>query len=321
MDSEFPERQARAQQTVIAIWLSAALAGSTVTLDAVGDVMLGRGVQRRIASSGSPFARVDQELKRADVRFCNLECALSLRPFKVAKNFRLSASPETANWLRGEFDIASVSNNHALDCGPGGWRDTLASLSRVGVVPCGKGTQIEVIKRNGLRIGFVAFCDFHPTLSVLGDPLAYASKHSLTIAIAAARKVCDVVIVSIHWGIELSTRVSPRQRELANAAAVAGADVVLGHHPHVVEEVSYIQVGRHRTLVAYSLGNFVFDRSRPTEIRSAILQCRLSARGVQSARILPIAIRRYFPQIARSEPVRAIVISRRATFPSRRGGA
>ncbi len=278
----------------------------TVRLVAVGDILLDRGVGRKIARHGPdyPFALIADRLRSADIAFGNLECPISASHVPVAKPFSFRATPAAASGLgRAGFDIVSLANNHTLDCTRAGLADTMAflrSASPEGIAWCGAGMSgaraedAAIVVRRGLRVAFVGFCDIVQDASYLRPDLpsvAQASKAGVLSTIRRARGRADVVVASFHWGIEYEPRPTRRQMALAADASRAGADLVIGHHPHVLQGLQRIpRQGRSPTLVAYSLGNFVFDPQRAPADRTAVLDATLDRSGVRDARLIPCRI-------------------------------
>ncbi len=221
----------------------------SLTLAFVGDVMLGRGIERKGAD---PFALSAPTLRRADLAFANLECPLTDRPFSVEKVVRLRANPQRVGWLKGAgIDVVSVANNHTSDCGLDGFLDTVRILNDAGIGAAGAG-ELVVRKVGKVRVGFLAYTDFPlyacPAVSI-------ASVASVKRDVVRAQSEADIVVTSFHWGVEGTSQVMPRQRELARAALEAGSTLVVGSGPHMVQELS-----TKKGTVAYSLGDFVFDR-------------------------------------------------------------
>ncbi|HYG82806.1 MAG TPA: CapA family protein, partial [Pyrinomonadaceae bacterium] len=164
---------------------------------------------------------------------------------------------------------------------------------------------------------FVAFTDVEPESGPARDGgrgVARASKSALSRAIIAARGQADAVVVALHWGIEYASRPSGRQRELAQTAVAAGADLVLGHHTHTLQGLQVFRqrsaAGTRRALVAYSLGNFVFD-SPPSlgrrVVESVVLRCKLGKNGLISAEVRPVFIEKYLPRAASPAEARSIL--------------
>lgn len=226
--------------------VAACLLAPSITLMFVGDVMLGRRAEMDLEAA--KFVRA------ADWAFANLECALTSAPPVRRKLVNLGADPVRASWLTDlGLDCVSIANNHTGDCGSMGFADTLAILRKHGVAPAGVRDEPVIQRVQGRSIGVLAFTDF-PRDTV--DSVAVAEPQAISAAVRDLRRKCDLLVVSFHWGVEGTTIPNGRQRNFAKLAAEAGADVVVGHGPHKVQPVERIG----NALVAYSLGDFVFDR-------------------------------------------------------------
>ncbi len=237
------------------------------TLVCVGDVMLGRGVGDLCAQKGDdyPFARYAEQITAADLAFCNLEAMLTDRPMTYPRINPLRAAPRMADALaQAGFDVVSLANNHAVDCGRAGLRQTMDALDAAGIAYAGAGRSLAeaergaLVEANSLRFGFLAYSDF-PDVNFVHAPeretILTLSEETLRRTVPPLRDRCDVLVVSCHWGSEFVTRTSPRQRELAHLAVDLGADIVVGHHAHVRGEIEHYR-GRS---VVYCLGDFIFD--------------------------------------------------------------
>lgn len=287
--------------------------GESVTIAASGDILLDRDVARKVRGHGYayPFAHVRSALWQADIAFANLECPLSSRPIRVHKPVAFAAPPAMAQCLTdGGLDIVSIANNHAMDCGQAGLADTMDALRLHDIRWCGAGATPNdaltptIIAVRGVRIAFVGFCEFLPEDAALrngGPAMAMATEENVRTAVAAARKQADIVVASFHWGIEFTVSPTERQRRLAHAAAEAGADLVFGHHPHVLQGIEVIRAHSRVCLVAYSLGNFVFDQhlaSSKDPESTVLLTVAVNRKGLQSASFVPITIRNCAPRLA-----------------------
>jgi poly-gamma-glutamate synthesis protein (capsule biosynthesis protein) len=273
---------------LIGLLLLAALAGQpqsrTVTLALLGDVMLGRGVAE--AHAGGDWESALQALRPclagADLALANLESPLTAAPL-LGPGFDLRAPPEAARALSAAgLDVVSVVNNHALDAGVQGVTDTHLALAREGLAPIvpGRAAWRTV---NGLPVAFLAFEDVTRPLDV----------EAAAAAVSNARRAGGVVIVSVHWGGEYRVGPTERQRFVVQRLADAGASVIWGHHPHVLQPLAWEQgAGRsHPALVAYSLGNALFDQVAPPEARrGAMLLVTLNRRGAQAVSVVPFEI-------------------------------
>jgi Bacterial capsule synthesis protein PGA_cap len=262
-----------------------------VTLAAVGDVNLGDLPGAYIGQFGVryPWTSVAPVLRRADVAFGNLECAISRRGFPVPKEFNFRGSPASLRVMatRPGFDVLNLANNHVGDYGRTAMLDTIRFTRRFGMLPVGAGGSLasaakpRVFTALGLRIAFVGFSDILPA-SFFASPgragTQQATTENIRASVTRAKRRADVVIATFHWGVERATVEDGRQRAFANEALAAGATAVIGAHPHVLQPIR--SVGPRR-LVAYSLGNFVFGAGSPGTTNTGILQLELSTRGVE----------------------------------------
>ncbi len=266
---------------------------SSLTLLAVGDVMVGRAVGGTALehTPDYPFEKVFGAGQGADLVFGNLECAVTSRDFAVSKLYRLKADPSMAPTLSAAgFDVLSLANNHTMDCGKLGLLETISSLHEAGILTVGAGQDAAEARKpamaevRGQKVAFLAYTDV-PDGS--GAFIARGDSAAVVEAVARAKKQADLVVISFHWGEEYATAPLDYQRALAHAAVDAGACLVIGHHPHVIEGVERYKRG----LIAYSLGNFVFDQHEERGKRGLVLACELSVLGVGKAVLAPVVIR------------------------------
>src|SRR5262249_25362771 len=158
-----------------------------------------------------PFARVHKTIAGADIAFANLECVLSEKPFTENKTYLLRGKPQhSAILAKAGFDILSVANNHSLDCGPDGLKDTLHFLHTAGIKATGQTNAATILRRNGLRFAFLAYCD--PRGVPNGGGLAKLDPTALPMDIAAARAQADIVVCSFHWGNDNALKPTDDQR-------------------------------------------------------------------------------------------------------------
>jgi poly-gamma-glutamate capsule biosynthesis protein CapA/YwtB (metallophosphatase superfamily) len=214
-------------------------------------VLLDRAVGDAIARHGDafPFAKVRPVFAGADIAFVNLECPITAHAVEVKKQVVFRARPATAACLsNGGIDIVSLANNHALDCGPDGLTDTMAHLKASGIRWCGvapppsEAASPTITTVHGIRIAFLGFCQFPPDVeSGPSQPaMSVATEDTVRRSVASARREADVVVVSFHWGVEYDGATTGWQVHMAHIAARAGADVVIGHHPHVLQGVEVV---------------------------------------------------------------------------------
>ncbi|MBN1933892.1 MAG: CapA family protein [Anaerolineae bacterium] len=254
-----------------------------MTLILAGDVMLGRGVAQALDGDWeAAFADVRPWLGAAQaLAFANLESPLTTLP-QVREGYDLRALPQAVAALQAAgFDAVSLANNHALDAGEAGLRETARTLRKAGIIPWLEGASTPMEETQPI-LG-LAFDD-----STVPLDLAAASAD-----VAEAATQGPVVVVSIHWGGEYQAAPSVRQQAVARALAEAGATLIAGHGPHVPQRIEWID----DTLVAYSLGNFLFDQRHPLDCRwGVILRVTL-----QDAQIVGVEA---IPTVTKDERVR-----------------
>ncbi len=300
-----PTTTAMPAPTATAAPTAAATPPARVLLAAVGDVMLARSVGTRLDAQGAgvAFAAVSDILAGADIAVANLESAIGISGSPVSKGYTFRAPPIAAEALSlAGVDLVSLANNHALDYGPDALAETQALLAEHGVLHMGAGPNrtaahaLVTIMRGGLTIAFLGYVTvpvesggFDPRVwAATGDApgVAWLDIPTMTEEIKAAARDAGLVVVMLHFGLEWQPEPSPTQREQARAAIDAGASLVIGSHPHVLQEVEAYGGG----LIAYSLGNFVFDGFWPPANDSAILLVEFTAAGVESHKLVPIRI-------------------------------
>ncbi len=250
-----------------------------VTVTCVGDVMLGRGVAQLCQQRGN-----------------NLESPLTDHPTRFPRVNALRGSPAMARVLANVgFDVMSLANNHAIDYGRAGLRQTMVVLEAAGITPVGAGSTLAEAQRGvvvtirGLRVGFLAYSHF-PYTNFVHDPkresILLLNEEALRKTIPPVVQHCDVMVVSFHWGREGSRRVTAYERNLAHLAVDLGADLIIGHHAHVRGEIERYQ----DSLIAYCLGNLVFDEQSYGGNEGYILTCRVSHAGVMDYVALPVRV-------------------------------
>jgi poly-gamma-glutamate capsule biosynthesis protein CapA/YwtB (metallophosphatase superfamily) len=179
------------------------------------------------------------------------------------------------------LNLLFLANNHRFDCSPDGLFETIKILTNAGIHPVRPGIEPLYREINGLKLAFLAFDDILTPIN--GSAAARA--------IQSARADGALVVISIHWGAEYQQGASSRQKVLAQQFANAGAALVIGTHPHVLQPAKWIQTSGGRTLVLFSLGNALFDQSGQADTRqSALVMVTLDLEGVKSARAVPFEI-------------------------------
>jgi len=283
---------------------AAAAAEPSVTLVAVGDIQLARGTARAIEREGAdyPFSATAEITRGADLAVGNLECALSRDATALVKRYSFKADPACADGLaRAGFDVLSLANNHSLDCGRAGLLDTMDALARRGISWVGAGEDAAaaeaplIVERKGLRIAFLAWTAVHCVGVIYrrdAPGAAAFETERAEAAIRAAGRRADVVIVLLHWGLEYTREPREVQRRIARRLIDAGAHLIIGHHPHTPQPVERYRGG----VIAYSLGNFVFDSASEQARGGLILRCALQRDGVSGVESIPVTITRCRPE-------------------------
>lgn len=275
----------------------------TLRLSAVGDLNLGRTVTWQYLLKGDtlyPFQAMLDTLQSADILFGNLESPIAPigHPYEQTGSFVFSAPPVAADaLLRAGFDVVSNANNHAWDAGLVGVAETLRQLDRVGLAHAGTGMTLKdahrpvILERRGWRVAFFAATRaFNPAptsfYSHRGSRyIAYADSAWLYPAIRQLKEsgAADFVVVSVHAGQELSELPDRALRQFFRGAVDAGADLCLGHHPHVLQPIEWYQ---DKPLV-FSMGNFIFRQGSPWTDLSAIFQFTVLPDGTIGLDLVP----------------------------------
>lgn len=245
-------------------------------LVAVGDIMMHQDVKRAAQDASGGFPDLWRDLaplfQKADLVFGNLETPVAPRTGGPGRPFLFNAPEALVPALkRSGFHILATANNHAYDQGAKGVSETLEHLGQSGLIPLGSGTtraQAEaprIMERNGIRIGFLGATDsFNSKLnwSETAPWVSALEADRLVEAVRSLRPRVDALVLSLHWGNEYQHQPSVRQRELASRLVEAGADLIIGHHPHVLQNLAWVEAGGRKGAVAYSLGNFISNQDR-----------------------------------------------------------
>ena len=274
----------------------------------VGDILLEASWKQPPPVPGPLFDHVRARLAEADLVIGNLEEPLTnyptVTPHKnpkavaAGRDFVFRAtSPQAAQALRDAgIDIATLANNHTMDYTEQGLLDTLERLESVGVVAAGGGEnlreaeQVKVFEIKGVRVGILSLSDVVPKYywAESDRPGIASAKYLGRVrrVIRRARPQADVLIVAFHWGEMFTPRPNEREQELARVAQQAGADLVLGAHPHVLQGVGCLEGAP----VVYSAGNFVFPTKNAKAKRSAIFEVAVEGGKIGAVRVVPILL-------------------------------
>jgi len=273
---------------------------SELKIACLGDTMCGDsfccpgdGVASSLQRYGVDFLSSDiaDYLQEHDLTLCNLESVLSDvgRNDYLLRRVHMRGRPEAAQYLsQWGIDVANVANNHILEQGHEAAVDTVRQLQAAGIkaVGAGKdgriepGLQVVEMEQSGQSIAVIGMCLLQEKYTFNGG----AGLCEVIEAIKTLSKQGKLVIVSIHWGYEQMNRPSLDQKKIGRGMVQAGAVLIIGHHSHVVQGVEQIN----GSLIAYSMGNFIYDSFSPGMIWSMILRVRLSGRKIEGWEIRPI---------------------------------
>lgn len=262
----------------------------TVSLVFAGDIVLDGQPGNAIEQGQDPFAHFAAILNNADIRVGNLECVVATVGDPEDKIFNFRAHPRTLDILKRHFDAVSLANNHSGDFGRSAFVEMLGLLDRHGISHFGGGHNLSeahaplIIERKGIRIALLGYNEFMPRsfeADANAPGTAWSEDEQVVADIHKARNVyaADLVIPIMHWGWENETTANARQRQLAHLMIDAGADAVIGGHPHVTQNIEDYR-GK---LIVYSVGNFLIDAlDNAAQTIGWVVRLQLDRNGVKS---------------------------------------
>lgn len=274
-----------------------------IHLAAVGDIMLARSLGNQLLAGNVryPFAPAAAALQTADFTVGNFESALGSGGVPENKRYPFLSPPQSVDALAwAGFDLVSLANNHAMDYGPGTLLAGIGLLQTQGIGVIGAGANETAARApyltdiNGLTTAFLGYV--HVPVEYTGfdtetwtatdaaPGLAWADPATITADVTAVRPQADLVIVLLHSGYEYIEEPSPPQRDAARAAIDAGADLVIGHHAHILQGIEFYNGG----VIVYGLGNFAFNIDGPPE--TAVLHVWLDQDGVRNLSLEPMIV-------------------------------
>ncbi|GAA3401071.1 CapA family protein [Paenibacillus hodogayensis] len=290
-------------------WSKEADDPSKVLLTFVGDVIFADNVAAALNANGFdyPYRQVSSYLEKADLTIANLETPITERGTKQIKEYAYRSSPKALPAFKeAGFDLVNLANNHILDYGTVGLLDTFDHLDKQGIGWFGAGRNTSqafkplVVEKKGIKIAFLGLSKVVPLPEWKagnnrpGVADTYALKVPLE-AIAEAKKQADLVVVVAHWGVEQQDQPEKYQKEFAREYIDAGADLVVGGHPHVLQGFEKYK----DKWIAYSLGNFIFTmNSNPVTWETIILQASCSKEGGCLLKAVPV-----LSKLANPEPM------------------
>lgn len=272
---------------------------ASVNLTFVGDVILTGHVETRLKENGYdfPYAHVHPYFQQDDFTVANLETPVTKNGTPAPnKEFVYKSPPEAIPAMKeAGIDLVNLANNHSMDQGESGLLDTFQVLEDNGLEYVGAGPDAKrayapvYVERNGIRMAFFGFSRVVPNVSWYagknkpGIAVSYDPAKAVE-AIQQARGQADLVIVIAHWGKEREDYPVDHQMELSRAYINAGADLVIGGHPHVLQGFEQYN----EKWIAYSLGNFIFTRSHdPKTWETMVLQASCTKTGDCQLKMLP----------------------------------
>ena len=277
-----------------------------VVIYAVGDIALVGNAERELGGHfPDAFAKVKPLLSDRDVAICNLEAPLTRRGQEfVDKEFRFRAPAEALPAIQDAgFNVFGLANNHLMDFGAVGLKDTLAALEEARVYHAGAGANLAAARRPAV----VSLPERKTSVAVLSYAMTFPEEFFATRLksgtapgnieyvgedVAAAKRVAPIVVVAAHWSEELLQTPKDYQRETAHLAIEQGAALVVGHHPHVLQGVEFYRDG----VIFYSLGNFAFGSYSQRCRTSAIARLEFSPEGkLQKVEAIPVWV--YNPEV------------------------
>lgn len=260
----------------------------------VGDVMLDELPGEYIKNKKDPFESFQDLITKADIRVANLECVISSKGEKLNKIYTFRASPEVLPTLTQSFNLLGLANNHSGDYGPDAFNDMLNLFKAKNIAFFGGGDNIKnahkpfIWTQNGIKIAFIGYNEMMPRSfeADLKKPgIAWSEDEQVVYDIKTAKSKyhADLVIAVMHWGWEYETRHSQRQENLAHLMINAGADAIIGAHPHVIQDIEIYK----QKPIFYSLGNFVFNGfTRAEENHGWILSMKANSKKVYDWKVV-----------------------------------
>ena len=297
---------------LMALSLQALADDRSVSMVFVGDIMLADKFGQGIRDGHDPLQPFAAILKQSDIRIANLECVVATVGEAVEdKPYTFRAHPRVLPLLKRHVDAVSLANNHTGDFGHGAFKQMLELLQKAKIPYVGGGMDLNeahqplIFERQGLRIALLAYNEFFPRsfeadVDRPGHAWSDDEQVQADIRDARVKHHVDLVITFMHWGFENESRSNARQQQLARWMIDAGADAVIGSHPHVTQEMAVYK----DKPVFYSLGNFVFDGFTGKDNNTGwVVKLNLNKTGVTSATVHEARIdKRGTPRPASAKP-------------------
>ena len=271
------------------------------SLIAVGDLSFAGMEGMLINNPARPWAGIKDILNSGTILIGNQEVPFSnQKTVYTPKKWTLRSDPRSVQSLvNAGFKVVTLANNHMLDYGPAGLQDTLDTLNNAKILHTGAGANLQAAREpaiyttpDGMRFAFLAYSLVYPDIfwATSSRPgTAYGAPNFFVSDIKHAKTLADYVVVSFHWSDELHFYPFDYQKVYGQQCIDAGASIVLGHHPHVLQGLEVYHGG----IIAYSLGNFVFGSLSNKVKDSIILRIEYNREGLVQAKLYPININNY----------------------------
>lgn len=273
------------------------------TISIVGDMLMDGSVRAQINKNGIeyPWEMVKDYFNTDDITIGNLETSVTMNGTQWPdKQFNFKADPKNLIAMReAGIDVVSLANNHSLDYGHDGFLDTLNHLDKSEIKRVGGGKNKKeamegtIIEKNGVKVGVLAFTRVVPDVKWYatdkrpGIVGAYEPHvEEVLKRVTEMKKEVDILVLSIHWGVELSTTPRKQEMDLAKKLIDSGVDIVMGHHPHVLQGIEIYK----EKPIFYSLGNFVFGTKSEMTANTMIGQINLIGKDIDNIKIIPCTI-------------------------------
>jgi len=277
----------------------------SLTIVFAGDLMLDRGTRELIEVKGVDdlFENVHNVTGSSDFTVANLECAACDTTCKaVDKKFNFRANPEWISSLyKNGITHLVLANNHSFDFGENGMKQTVSNLQHNGIKPIGYSRNNDtscaptILQKGNDSVAIFTSCFLKQNNGFVSSENAFSLSNKIRV-FKIKHRTCSIV-VCLHWGIEMDNRPSEEQIQQAHQLVDAGADAILGHHPHVVQPIEVYK----SKIIFYSLGNFIFDNHHSPANRGVMARLSLTKGSIESVRVIPFNIIRSKPVLMNRE--------------------
>lgn len=281
--------------TVLVFFIACSEKNAGLNLTFTGDVFLNRGVEDELLLHGdSLLTNSINTFSKQDYFIINYEGTFSKTGQRQDTGYKFKANHKLASLLKlARVSHASVANNHSFDYGKEGFKTTIEVLKQNGIIPIGVDCHPVILKKGDYECAILA-----ASLTTHNENFCISSSERLKKSVQQFQTVHPKtpLILFIHWGLELQPRPEQWQKKLARELVKLGVDAIIGHHPHVIQGMEFID----NVPVFYSIGNFIADAFLPLTDESIIVNITVKDK-IRAIRIVPIYLKKYFPKKAGQE--------------------